>query len=74
MKNPEQLDLFNDWEDARIFCCIGGHYIGYFNIGHDPMDEDDPGPIIRLSRYFKTEDEAQTALDSGAWPAPDIEG
>lgn len=71
-RKAEQLDLFNDWEEARVFHCIGGYYIGHFNRACDPMNEDDPGPVIRLSTYFSTEAEAQTALASGAWedPAP----
>ena len=70
MKKPEQLDLFNDWEEMRIFRCIGGYYIGHFNLACDPVDEDDPGPVIRLSDYFNNEDEARLALESGTWPAP----
>lgn len=73
MKNPEQPDLFNDWEEVRIFHCIGGHYIGHFNRYHNPMDEDDPGSVIRLSDYFNTKNEAETALKSGLWPAPNFE-
>ena len=60
----EQLDLFNDFDEARVFTCIAGAYIGKFN-------QDDPeNPVTRLSEFMH-EDEAQKVLMSGAWSAPD---
>ena len=64
----KQIDLFNDFEQARVFTCIAGAYIGHFN----PQDEENP--VTRLSEYFDSEEAAEEALERQTWlPCPDID-
>ncbi len=57
----QQQDLFNDLNEASVFTCIAGAFIGKFT-----PDTDDP--VMRLSAYFETQAAAEAALASGHWP------
>ncbi len=62
---PIQLDMFGDFrEQTLVMRCIAGHFIGGFS------DEDPINPIVQKSIFYKTEKEAQAALDSGNWEPP----
>ena len=58
----QQLDLFNNLNEASVFTCIAGAYIGKFAL-------DIGNPVIRLSAYFETQAAGEAALASGRWPA-----
>lgn len=68
MDEPEQLELLDDFDAARLFTLrVNGTVTGAF-IGR--LRRDDDGPVERLSVYFPCEEDAEAALQSGAWPAP----
>lgn len=57
----QQPDLFNNLNEASVFTCIAGAYIGKFS-------DDTENPVMRLSMYFETQVAAEAALASGRWP------
>ncbi len=66
MKKEKQFDLFeNDYSNPRLFNCVAGVYIGRFNGAED-------NPTTRLSEFYVTKKEAQTALESGVWNPPEL--
>ena len=63
----EQLDLFNDFKEARVFTSIFGSFIGNFN------KDDFEKPVNRLSKYMSSRQEAEEALENENWEPPEYQ-
>lgn len=63
--DDRQLDLFNDFEEARVFTCVAGAFVGKFTANRDNEE-----PIVRLSDYYRDIASARAALVSGVWAVP----
>lgn len=62
--DPKQVDLFGDFrKQAEVMKSIGGYFVGRFT--GDP-DE----PVVRESQYYRTENEAEKALQTNTWKPP----
>lgn len=56
-----QLDLFNDFDEARVFRCVGGYFIGHF------QKYNEADPVKRISDYYDNETDADAALQANTW-------
>lgn len=63
----EQLDLFNDFKEGRVFTSIFGSFIGNFN------KDDFVKPVNRLNKYMPSKKEAEEALENENWEPPEYQ-
>ncbi len=61
--DDRQLDLFDDFEEARVYSCIAGAFVGKIAVNGDE-------PVMRLSDYYRDIAAARSALASGVWAVP----